>query len=331
MRILLVRTSALGDVVHALPVVAALRRHLPEARIAWVVEQAFASLLSERGDIDEVIPVRLRAWRRSPLSRQHRRELGGALSAMRRFRADLALDLMGNHKAGVLVALSGAKRRLGAPREQRREPSSALWVAETAQLSGEHVVDRTLSLLSALGLPTEPADFAAERIFPSALADGASGGVLLHAGAGWGNKTIPAATAAWLAREIGRRWALPVTIAAGPGEGQLAQDIATRSDGAATAALDVTLADFAGRSRASRLVIGGDTGPLHLAHAVGARVLMAMGPTDPARHGPYRAPERAIHQQLPCSGCYCRFDEPKACITSIRRAAWLDSLENALG
>ena len=330
MRILLVRTSALGDVVHALPVVAALRRHLPEARIAWVVEQAFASLLSERGDIDEVIPVRLRAWRRSPLSRQHRRELGSALAAMRRFRADLALDLMGNHKAGVLVALSGAKRRLGAPREQRREPSSALWVAETAQLSGEHVVDRTLSLLSALGLPSEPADFAAERIFPGARADGASSGVLVHAGAGWGNKTIPAATAAWLAREIGRRWALPVTIAAGPGEAQLARDIATRSDGAATAALDVSLADFAGRARASRLVIGGDTGPLHLAHAVGARVLMAMGPTDPARHGPYGAPERAIHQQLPCSGCYRRFDEPKACITSIRRAAWLDSLENAL-
>ena len=121
-----------------------------------------------------------------------------------------------------------------------------------------------------------------------------------------------------------------MSLAAGPGEEDLASELARRSGGAAVVADGVGLPEFTARARASRLVIGGDTGPLHLAHAVGAPVLMAMGPTDPNRHGPYGSPERVIRQVLPCSGCYRRFDEPKACIASIRRSSWLESLERAL-
>ena len=130
MRILIVRTSAMGDIVHCLPVLIALRRHLPEAKIAWVVERTFAPLLEGHPDIDELILVRLREWRKQPLSAAVLREVATFRQTLRRFAPDVALDLMGNHKGGAIAWLSGAKRRLGAARSLRREASSAIWLNE---------------------------------------------------------------------------------------------------------------------------------------------------------------------------------------------------------
>ncbi|HEY2290797.1 MAG TPA: glycosyltransferase family 9 protein, partial [Thermoanaerobaculia bacterium] len=163
MRVLIVRTSALGDVVHALPVLTALRRRLPEARIGWVVEEGMAPLLAGHPDLDELLVVRLRQWRK--VSRQGLGELGGFVSELRRFAADVALDLMGNHKAGAISRLSGARTRIGFARPHRREPSSALWINRPVVPRGVHAVDRMLSLLDALGLPPEPADFGPEKLF----------------------------------------------------------------------------------------------------------------------------------------------------------------------
>ncbi|HEX5760642.1 MAG TPA: glycosyltransferase family 9 protein, partial [Thermoanaerobaculia bacterium] len=191
-RILIVRTSALGDVVHALPVLTALRRHLPGARIGWVVEAAMAPLLAGHPDLDELLVVRLREWRRRPLAAATRRELGGSLSALRHFAPELALDLMGNHKAGALAALSGARRRIGAARAGRREPSSALWINEPVAPRGLHAVDRGLALLDALGLPTEPPDFGGARLLAGArLEPPPAPFVLLHPGAAGAGKRYP--------------------------------------------------------------------------------------------------------------------------------------------
>lgn len=198
MNLLLVRTSALGDVVHALPVLSAARRHFPEARIAWVVEEVFAPLLEEHPDLDLVVPVRLRAWRKRPFESRTRREAAAFLRTLRAFRADVALDLMGNHKAGVLARLSGAGRRIGPARHQRREPSSVLWITEGAEARGEHAVDRGLAVLEGLGVSPGAADFGPERLVPDRRpdleegpADDGAGFVLLHPGAGWGNKVYP--------------------------------------------------------------------------------------------------------------------------------------------
>jgi heptosyltransferase-1 len=108
-----------------------------------------------------------------------------------------------------------------------------------------------------------------------------------------------------------------VHVLAGPGEETLAAAVAEGSGGAATAATPGGLAELAAWLRGARLVIGGDTGPLHLAHALGAPVLALHGPTDPARHGPYGAPERAMFRLLPCSFCYRRFDDTKACLLEL--------------
>lgn len=322
MRILILRTSALGDVVHALPVLTALRRHLPEAKIGWVVEEGMAPVLAGHPDLDELLVVRLRQWRK--VSRQGIGELGGFLRVLRRFSPDVALDLMGNHKAGVLAALSLAGRRIGFARPHRREPSSALWINRPVVPRGTHAVDRMLSLLDGLGLPPEPADFGPEKLFrqePAAARDLFAADpepfALLHPGAGWGNKRYPPAWWGRSARLLQAETGLPTWVAAARGEEGLAAEVEAASEGAARTVPAPDLPVLAALIRRARLMLGGDTGPTHLARALGVPALMVMGPTDPERHGPYGSPEGAVFKRLACSFCYQRLAETKACLLEV--------------
>lgn len=302
----------------------ALRRELPEARVAWVVEAAFAPLLEDHPGIERLIPVRLRGWRKERPSAAVRREIRDAYRALRTFRADVALDLMGNHKGGFLARLSGARRVIGPARPDRREPSSAVWIGEPVAAPGPHVVDRALALLAPLGVeppavelggdhvltrtPPETADFLAARPGPYAV---------IQAGAGWGNKSYPPAWWGRVASELRRRAGLEVWVPIAPGEEALAAAVADASGGAARTVDTRPLHALGALIRHARLVLGGDTGPVHLAHAFGTPVLCVVGPTDPRRIGPYGAPERVLHHPLPCSCCYKRFPEPKACLLQI--------------
>jgi len=326
-RILLLRTSALGDVVHCLPVLSALRRSRPGARIGWVVEEPIAPLLSGHPDLDELLVVRLRRWRRRPFAAATLAEVGAFLAALDRFAPDLVLDLMGNHKAGVLAALTLADRRIGAARRSRREPSSAVWLSEGVEPRGLHAVDRALSLLDALDVPPAPADFGGTKLLPevpepirSRLLAHPEPFVLLHPGAGWGNKRYPPAWWGEVARRLRSETGIVTWVGVAPGEEELAAEIVAHAGGPGRAAVAVPapdLASLAALSRAARLVLGGDSGPLHLAHALGAPVLMLMGPTDPERNGPYGAPERTLWKRLPCSFCHRRFAETKACLLEL--------------
>jgi lipopolysaccharide heptosyltransferase I len=305
-------------------VLTALRRHFPEARIGWVVEKVFAPVLAGHPLIDTVIPVRLRAWRKGLGRAEVRREMAAARAALRDFRADVALDLMGNHKGGALAWVSGARRRVGAARSGRREPSSALWINESVEVEGRHAVDRGLSLLSALGVPPAPADFGAGLLLAEEppeverfLATARRPYVVIQPGAGWANKTWPAPWWGQVAREIARRSGHGVYVPIAPGEEHLAREVEATSDGAAEAVDAGPFAFLAALLRHSRLVLGGDTGPLHMADALGVSALCLIGPTDPARNGPYRHPEQVLWKPLPCSCCYKRFSGPRVCLLSI--------------
>ena len=314
----------MGDILHTLPVLTALRRRYPEARIGWVVEKVFAPVLADHPLIDVVIPVRLRAWRKNLGSAEVRREMSEARAALRDFRADVALDLMGNHKGGALAWVSGARRRVGAAREGRREPSSALWINEPVPVEGTHAVDLGLSLLSAFDVPSAPADFGAELLMaqepPEAkqfLATAKRPYVVIQPGAGWANKTWPTAWWGQVAQEIVRRSDHGVYVPIAPGEEHLAREVEASSEGAAVAVDAGPFAFLAALLRHSRLLLGGDTGPLHMADTLGVDVLCLIGPTDPARNGPYRNPEQVLWKPLPCSCCYKRFSEPRICLLSI--------------
>jgi len=324
LRILIVRTSALGDVVHALPVLTALRRNLPEAKIGWVVEESMAPLLQGHPDLDELLVVRLRHWRRSFTS-ENLRELRAFLSALDRFAPDAVLDLMGNHKAGVISALTLADRRIGFARSARREPSSAIWISQPVVPRGIHAVDRMLSLLDALDLPAEPADFGPEKLFREEPKDVAAGEpfVLLHPGAGWANKRYPPAWWGEAARRLHAAAGVPTWVAAARGEEELAAGVQAAGGEAVRTVPAPDLPTLAALIRRARLMLGGDSGPTHLAHALGTPVLMVMGPTDPEHSGPYGAPDHALFRRLPCSFCYQRFAETKACLLEVppRRVA----------
>ncbi|HEX3131532.1 MAG TPA: glycosyltransferase family 9 protein [Thermoanaerobaculia bacterium] len=318
MNILLIRTSALGDVVHCLPVLTALRRHFPQAKIGWLVEGVMAPVLEGHPDLNALLTVRLRQWRKKPFSAGTRAEVAGFLRELDRFAPDVTLDLMGNHKAGFLSALTQCDRRIGLGRPWRREPSSSFWISEPVAPRGIHAVDRALSLLDALGLPPEPADFGGAKIFRQAP-DGPEPEpfVLIHPGAGWASKRYPPERWGEAARLLRERTGLSTRVPVARGEEVLAAGVEAASGGAARRVPAGDLPALAALLRRARLVMGGDSGPTHLAHALGTPVLMLMGPTDPARHGPYGAPERALWKDLPCGFCYKRFDEPRPCLATI--------------
>ncbi len=344
MNVLIVRTSALGDIVHCLPVLAALRRGLPQARIGWVVEERFAPLLAGHPQIDELIVVRLRTWRKNLFAADVRRQMGAARRALRRFAADVALDLMGNHKGALLARLSGARRLVGPARPDRREKSSALWINEPVAAPGPHAIDRALDLLKALDLEPSPVELGGDRL-PRADADveelvrrRPAPFVAIQAGAGWGNKTYPANRWGRVAAELRDRAGVDVWVPVAPGEEDLARQVVAASDGAAHAVDAGPLPLLTALLARSRLVLGGDTGPVHLAHALGTPVVCVLGPTDPRRNGPYGAggatagdgsargaTARVLWYQLPCSNCYRRYAEPRACLLAIPPQAVVES------
>lgn len=340
-RILLVRTSAMGDIVHCLPFLAALRRLVPGAKIGWVVEKVWAPILEGHPDIERLIPVRAKAWRKKPWSAPIRAEIGHALAEIRDFKADLTFDLMGNHKGGFLARASGAARIVGASAGCRRERSSARWMKETVDTKAVHAVDtaaaihavdQALALLSvlaggeSLSELTREASFEGHKLLTRRPSEAdafferqsRSGKplVLIQAGAGWANKMYPLPWWAEVARALDQH-GFDVWLPGAPGEFHLAEEIVERSNGAARTVDATNFGLLAALIRGASLLIGGDTGPVHLAHALGAPVLSIIGPTDPRRNGPYGALDQVLFHPLPCSYCYKRFDGPRACLLSI--------------
>jgi heptosyltransferase-1 len=154
---------------------------------------------------------------------------------------------------------------------------------------------------------------------PALAAAGLDGApfAVLHPGAGWGNKVYPPARWGAVARRLERAAGVPTAVAVAPGEEALGAAVAAAASGAARPVAAPDLPTLGALLRRARLVLGGDTGPLHLAHALGTPVLCLLGPTDPERNGPYRAPASALWRRLPCSFCYKRFGEAKACLLAL--------------
>jgi heptosyltransferase-1 len=322
--ILIVRLGALGDIVHAVPAAAALRTAYPDARLDWLVDVRHRHLL-------DFIPI---LTTRIAIDTRALRGAAGVVKVVRTLRTaryDVALDLQGLLKSAVLARVSGARRVVGFVRGEVREAAAATFYDEAVDpRPARHVLDRGLALAAAAGATIDPGGRRAPPTSGSGLPrDGSRSGaarfpftippsdmparvraslgigadaafVALNPGAAWPNKRWPAERFGALAAGLRARTDLRSIVLWGPGEEALARAVSDASESAAQPAPPTTLEDLIALVANARLVVSGDTGPLHLAAAVGAPIVGLYGPTDPARNGPWSPDDRVVSRSPIC-------------------------------
>ncbi len=310
-RVLVVRLSAIGDVVHTLPAAAALAG--AGHAVLWAVQPAAFALVDRNPAVAGAVPIPARRG-------ASRTALASSLRALRAARPDVALDFQGLWKSALWARASGAPRRVGFAGSARREPLSALLLSERlAPPAGvRHVVDKNLALLAALGLdavgtrhfPLPPTEREAARVGRGfaeldLATEGAAKPLLLHPGGGWPGKLWPPERYGALARALAPR-GLACLVTWGPGEEELAERAVASSEGHARKCFPATLLELVALARSASGMVGGDTGPLHLAAAAGAPVVALFGPTDPERNGPWNPADRVVARRPPCFPCHRR-------------------------
>ena len=302
-RLLVVRLGSMGDVIHTLPAVTALRRSFPDAIIGWVIEERWAELLctlstprsgprsAQRPLVDKIHTVNTKAWRSSPFSNQTWEQMAAGFSELRAGRYEIAADFQGAARSALIGRWSGAPIIYGVA--QPRENVASMFYTRQVLARGTHIVEQNLSLAEAIArhsleIPSVefPYDETAERECERSLMDEDIGKfVLLNPGAGWGAKKWPAERYGYVAKQLAED-GFKTLINCGPGEKNLAQAVEADSGGAAEE-IACSLTQLIAITRRAALFIGGDTGPMHLAAALRIPVVGIFGPTDPARNGPF--------------------------------------------
>jgi lipopolysaccharide heptosyltransferase I len=288
-RILIVRLSAIGDVIHGVPVLCALREALPESFIAWVVEGRMGEVLEGHPALDELIQVP-RGWLGSL------REVWRLRSRLRTLKFDMAIDLQCLTKSAIAARLSGAPRRIGKAGKDGRE-FSRWFNNELIHAGGSHVIEHYLGLLRPLGIEAPPVRFdfperasdgrSIEKFLQSAgLTDGSF--AILNPGAGWPSKIWPAERYGELARRLAQGHGLQCVAVWGVCEElPLAKAIVASGGGHVRLAPPTTLRELAALCRRAALFVGSDTGPMHLAAAVGVPTISLHGPSRAEWCGAY--------------------------------------------
>jgi heptosyltransferase-1 len=298
---LIVRLGALGDIVHAIPVVSALREAFPSASIGWLVHPRFAPLLQLVEGLDRVHPL-------------ERRSGAHALREVRRERYGVCLDLQGLLKSAAVARLSGANRVIGFSRPLLRESAAVLAYTETGGHGGGHVIDKNLSLLALLGItatarrfplrvPETPVVPCTRQILGIGVQEPFA---LINPGAAWPNKRWPAERFGEVAGRLRDRLGLLTAVLWGPEEATLAASVARASSGAAHMAPQTTMVEMLALAQAARVMVSGDTGPLHLAAAAGTPAVGLYGPTPPGRNGPWDSRDEVVSSHDTCACVFKR-------------------------
>ena len=302
-RLLIVRLSAMGDVIHALPAVVALRQAFPRAMMGWAIEERWAELLCalptprsgprspQRPLVEKVHTLNTKRWRNELLSLQTWERAGAAFSDLRAAHYQVAVDLQGAVRSGLIARWSGAREIFGFA--QPRENVASIFYTRPVIARGTHVIEQGLSLAEAVAraplevLPAKfPCDEAAAKECDRRLRERGIGNfALLNPGAGWGAKQWPAERYGLVARSLAED-GLKSLVNSGPGEEELASAVERAGDGAAEK-IGCNLPQLIELARRASIFIGGDTGPLHLAAALRIPVVGIYGPTNPARNGPF--------------------------------------------
>jgi lipopolysaccharide heptosyltransferase I len=283
-RFLLVRLGSLGDIVHTLPAVAALRKSFPEAEIVWLTHPRWVALVSASGLASEIWGVDSRDLR----------SVRQVIAKVRSRRWDAAIDYQGLWKSAFLPFFGGLGKRIGFSSATIREFGVPILYSDRIVCRTTHIAEQNgeLSLrggseigTSDVVLRVEESDEA--RVCCDLRKAGIESYVVLSPGGGWRAKCWPAERFGELCRKIRAEIGLPCVINYGPGEDALAEEVRRASGDANPLVYDGELGPLMALLRGARCIVGGDTGPLHLAIALGTRAVALFGPTDPARNGPY--------------------------------------------
>lgn len=300
--LLVVRLGAMGDVIHTMAAVAALRAALPGMKIGWAVEERWAELLRAKSKpgagprgaarplVDSVHVLNTKRWRRSLLAAEARAQIASVFRSIRAERYAIASDFQGAIKSALVARFSGAQQIVGMAHP--REAPARLLYGKQVSTTGSHVIEQYQSLAQAVAgrslpavAPEFPYDAEAEAAVSAKFGAYQRNIAILNPGAGWAAKQWPAERYGEVARALASDGMLPV-ISFGPGEDELARAAEASSAGIA-ASISCSLSELISLTRRARLFIGGDTGPLHLAAALKVPVVAIFGPTDPVRNGPY--------------------------------------------
>ena len=329
-RILIIKPSAIGDVVHALPVLNLLRRKWPEAHVAWLVTPACAGLLDGHPQLDEVIRFERRrfgaGWR-SPSAAMGLFRFARDLRA-RRF--DLVIDLQGLFRSGWLAWQTKAPVRVGFA--NAREMAPVFYThrvpIETVE---QHAIDRYLAVTNAIGCGREPVEFrfattdADRQAVAELLKDDTPYAVLLP-GTNWETKRWPVEHFAALVAPLRERFGLRTVVAGAAGDRALAAQIPGALDLTGATSLRETVVLL---ERAS-VVVANDSGPMHIAAALGRPLVTPYGPTSPIRTGPYRRLDTVIRLDIPCSPCFSRRCSHQSCLRWLEPAPVIREIERQL-
>ncbi len=333
-RILIVKLSSIGDVVHALPVLRTIRHNLPDAYIAWVIEDRAKEILDGNKDIDRVIIVNTKKWRKR-LDGPAFREIFSIIKTLREDRFDTAIDLQGLIKSGVISILSGAKTVIGFDLKSCRESLNILFTNKKISPGNKdvHIVDKNLSLLKPFGfkeikreffLSHSPKDdeyiddfFAKIKLRPIRRMGAPKPLIAINPAAGWKTKEWGIKNYAELCGRIVKEINADVILTWGPGEEAMVNGITASMPFSPLVAPPTSIKQLIALLRRCRLFIGGDTGPLHIAAALKIPTVAIYGPSNPSRNGPYGDGHIILHKEIECSGCYKRNCDILKCMKMI--------------
>ena len=311
--LLVVRLSAMGDIIHTLPAAAALRRAFPHATLGWLIEERWAELLCtlrhpragrrspQRPLVDRIHAVNTAEWRHAPFSFNTWQQMAAGLSQLRGIQYDAAIDFQGAVRSALLARWSGAPIVYGSAQPRENVASMFYTRKVLLQTQGTHVVEQALALAGAVVssavvssaiIPTQTAEarveFPVDRDAENKIAGFTAERnefAILNPGAGWGAKRWPVERYGQVAKELAKD-GLCSLINYGPGEEELAVAVEDAGAGAARK-ISCSISELIALTRRARLFIGGDTGPMHLAAALKIPVVAIFGPTNPARNGPF--------------------------------------------
>jgi heptosyltransferase I len=317
MKILVIRLSAIGDVVHTLPAVHLLKKRLPGCSITWVVEEAAADFISGYEGIDAVIVSKRMSWLRALRAGSAVaacKEAAAFVRELRRYESDLVLDFQGLFKSGILAGLARGKRKIGFARA--REGASFFYTEHAPSPDfNDHAIVRHMGLLRSLGITDDAVVFSqlwgkqeeesVQKLLCGHDPDSAVPLIIVHPCAAWPTKCWDAGSMAMVCDSLRKTYDARIVFVGAAAEHIHVSGIISRMTGPAiNFAGRTTLRELACLLARSSFMVAMDSGPMHLACAVGTPVVALFGPTAPWRTGPFGQRHSVIRKELACSPCY---------------------------